>query len=279
MTAIFDGLADFLGQILAFFYSVIPNFGISIILLVILVMLVTFPLTAKQARSMIEMQRLQPLLKELQKKHKDDRQKLNEETMKLFQEHQVNPFMGCLPLIIQMPIFFGLFRVTSRTVAHVPTNSDLYRSLCKGISDCSLSDYSPPHFLGMNLSLKAIDAHSGVLDALPYFLLVGVVVCTSLLQIAQTRRMQRGNVNPQMKMIATVLPLAFGVGSLFFPSGVVLYFFVSNTWRLGQQEVILRKITLPGLQETERLKQQKEGKEKTEQPPPEPQQRRKRKRK
>src|ERR687891_2266248 len=120
-----DPLYDAVGYVLAFFYALIPNLGVAIILLTITVMLLLFPLTAKSARSMLAMQRLQPEIKKLQAKHKGDRQKLNEEMMKLYQEHKVNPLGGCLPLLLQMPVFFALFNVLRDPLDWVPTGSAL----------------------------------------------------------------------------------------------------------------------------------------------------------
>jgi YidC/Oxa1 family membrane protein insertase len=116
---IWDALLDGLGSILSFFYQVIPSYGVAIILLTILVRVVLLPLTLKQLRSMQAMQRIQPKVKELQRKYKGNRQKLNEELMKLYKEHQVNPLGGCLPLLLQLPIFFALYRVLSSPIEAV----------------------------------------------------------------------------------------------------------------------------------------------------------------
>jgi YidC/Oxa1 family membrane protein insertase len=231
----FDPLYDAFGAVLAFFYALVPNLGVAIILLTIAVMLVLFPLTAKSARSMLAMQRLQPEIKKLQAKYKGDRQKLNEEMMKLYQEHKVNPLGGCLPLLVQLPVFFALFHVLRSTASTVPKGSSLYQA----IKDAK------PHglkFLSMDLSLKALDSHGSLLSALPYFILVGLVVFTGYLQSKQTQRNTPPGADNRMLIIGKVLPIAFGVFSLNFPSGLVLYFFVSNLWRVGQQELIMRKI-------------------------------------
>src|SRR3981189_221686 len=106
-----DPLYKGFGWLLAFFYSGSPNLGVAIILLTVLVMLILFPLTAKQAKSMQAMQRVQPELKRLQAKYKNDRQKLNEEMMKFYKENNINPLAGCLPLILQMPLFIVLYRL------------------------------------------------------------------------------------------------------------------------------------------------------------------------
>ncbi len=116
-----------IGWLLAVFYSVIPNLGISIILLTCAVMAVLLPLTAKQTRSMIAMQRIQPEIKKLQAQYKDDKQKQNEELMKFYQENNVNPLSGCLPLIVQMPVLFALFRVLRSIQDHVPTTGRVQR--------------------------------------------------------------------------------------------------------------------------------------------------------
>ena len=251
--SIFDPIYNFFGAILAFFYGIIPNLGVAIILLTVLVMLVMFPLTAKQARSMMEMQRAQPEIKKLQAKYKNDRQKQNEEVMKFYQENKINPLAGCLPLLVQMPIFLALFRVMREPYKHIPKSSELYAAFCTGpggklhTAQCNMPKLDlpkPQYFLGMDLSQHATGVTGGFLDALPYFILVGGVIVTAFLQARQSRR-NSPNMNSQMAMVTTVLPIAFGLFSLQFPAGLVLYFLVSNLWRLGQQELIMRRITGP----------------------------------
>src|ERR687886_833378 len=108
---ILDPLYTALGTLLAWFYSVAHSYALAIVLLTVVVRLATFPLTAKQARSQQDLQRLQPELKRLQAKYKNDRQKLNEEMMKFYRENKVNPLGGCLPLILQAPLFIVLYRL------------------------------------------------------------------------------------------------------------------------------------------------------------------------
>ena len=252
--SIFDPIYNFFGTILAFFYGIIPNLGVAIILLTVVVMLALFPLTAKQAKAMMHMQRAQPEIKKLQAKYKNDRAKLNEEVMKFYQENKINPLAGCLPLLVQMPIFLALFRVMREPYKHIPKGSDLYAAFCttsNGVlhtKECNVPRLglpNPQHFLGMDLSQNATGVSGGFLDALPYFILVGLVVVTGFLQARQSRR-NAPNMNSQMAIITSILPIGFGLFSLQFPAGLVLYFFVSNLWRLGQQELIMRKITRPG---------------------------------
>jgi YidC/Oxa1 family membrane protein insertase len=250
----FDPVYNFFGAILAFLYSIVPSLGVCIILLTILVMLVMFPLTAKQAKSMLAMQRAQPEIKKLQAKYKHDRAKLNEEMMAFYQENKINPLAGCLPLLVQMPVFFALYRVMEEPYKHIPKSSDLFAAFCTGPAGklhtvkCNVPKLHLPtaqNFLGMDLSQHATAVSGGFLDALPYFILVGLVVLTGFMQARQSRR-NAPNMNSQMAMVTSVLPIAFGLFSLQFPAGLVLYFLISNLWRLGQQEIIMRKITRPG---------------------------------
>src|SRR5215468_6597974 len=132
MQQFLNSMYNALGAVLAFFYSVVPNLGISIILLTIAVMIILYPLTAKQFKSMIAMQRVQPEIKKLQAKYKNDRQKLNEEMMKFYKENQINPLGGCLPLLAQMPVFIALYQ-TLRDIQHfIPTDSSMYADICSG---------------------------------------------------------------------------------------------------------------------------------------------------
>ena len=266
-----DPIYEAIAWLLAQFYSVVPNLGVSIILLTFTIMLLLYPLTAKQAKSMIAMQRVQPEIKKMQAKYKNDRQKLNEEMMKFYQENKINPLAGCLPLLVQLPIFFSLFRVLREAYKYVPKSSTLYSDLCtgfgklqsngtwskcgvdltRGLKASSSSQYDGLNigdavihhlkFLGTDLQKTAVDAHNGILNAAPYFVLVALVILTGFLQTRQAQK-RTPVANKQMGMVMKILPIFFGLISLQFPAGLVLYFFVSNLWRLGQQEVIFRSV-------------------------------------
>jgi YidC/Oxa1 family membrane protein insertase len=241
---LWNSLVDGMGAILAFLYSVIPNYGLAIIGLTVLVRLALFPLTAKQARSMQKMQHIQPELKKLQAQYKNDRQKLNEEIMKFYKENQVNPMAGCLPLVFQMPVFFALFKVLSKPQEHLPVDSKLYQAFCgsQSVGDCKPKGLS---FLGMDLGEAASKLSGGFTDALPYFLLIALVVVTGYLQFKQTQSRQTAQANPQMAMMGKIFPVMFAFISFNLPSGVVLYFLVSNAWQIGQQALIFRTMPAP----------------------------------
>ena len=137
---------DILGKLLSFFYQLTKSYGVSIILLTVTVRLILFPLTAKQTRSMAAMSRVQPQVKKLQAQYKDDRQKLNEELMKFYKQEGINPAAGCLPLVLQIPVFIALFRVirglshsgqlawlqiTVPKPSYLDAGSDMYRAIVK----------------------------------------------------------------------------------------------------------------------------------------------------
>ena len=249
-------LAPFLsviGWLLAFFYSIIPNLGISIILLTCIVMAILLPLTAKQTRSMIVMQRIQPEIKKIQQQYKDDRQKQNEELMKFYQENNINPLSSCLPVLLQMPVMFALFRVltTSRTTSRRPgTFSDLFDAICNGESASSCSPKGI-YFLGMDLTVSPANSGSitaNFIERLPYFIAVAAVVASGWYQMWQTQRRQsrlgtnqNNPINKQMQMITRIFPIAFGWFSWIASSGLVVYFVTSSLWRIGQQHLVLNK--------------------------------------
>src|SRR5688572_23502881 len=213
-----DPLYEAIAFLLSIFYSVIPNLGVSIILLTFTIMLLLYPLTAKQARSMIAMQMHQPEIKRIQAKYKNDRQKMNEEVMKYYQEHKINPLAGCLPLLVQAPIFFALFNVLRSSYKYVPTSSDLYEALCTvpgtdrvvGVDACGserFGDALPVHqkFLGIDLSVSAPN-QLGTWATFAAFALVIMVMFTGFLQSRQAQK-RTPQANKQMATVMKVLPI------------------------------------------------------------------------
>ena len=247
MAELWQYLLDGMGSVLAFFYALIPSYGVAIIGLTVAVRLLLFPLTAKQARSLQKMQLVQPEIKRIQAKYKDDKQKLNEEIMKFYKENEVNPLAGCLPLVAQMPVFFALFAVLRHPVTHIATHTKLYQAFC-GTAPKNACKPRGLSFLGMDLSKGAAEVTGGFVHALPYFILIGLVVITGYLQFQQTQARQaaKGQAqNPQAAMMGKIFPLMFAFISYRLPSGVVVYFFVSNAWQIGQQALIFGSLT-PG---------------------------------
>jgi YidC/Oxa1 family membrane protein insertase len=287
MTSSFNWLFEAMGSLLALFYSVVPNYGVIIVMLTLVVMLVVTPLTIKGTRSMMMMQSLQPEIRKLQAKHKDDRQKLNEELMVLYRENQVNPVGGCLPLLVQAPVFMVLYAVLrglTRRVsdlgfasgwvsgqglvptdlskppgqtltfdpAYLPTDSALYESL---------SGNTQMKAFGIDLAQSASEVlQQSIVRFIPYLLLILLVAVTGFVQQRQIQgRMSAANTNPQQQMIMKFLPIMLPIFSFTLPGGLVLYFAVSNLYRVGQQWFISRSIY--GLKRGESIdqKQAREG--------------------
>ncbi|HEX2118458.1 MAG TPA: YidC/Oxa1 family membrane protein insertase [Acidimicrobiales bacterium] len=238
---ILDPVYNAMGAVLAFFYSIIASYGVAIALLTVAVRIFLIPLTTKQVKSQQAMQRIQPELKRLQAKYKNDRQKLNEEMMKFYKENKVNPLSGCLPILLQAPLFIVLYRLIldlshSEGPKHVPRDSRLYSSLVE----------SGGAMVSWGFDLAETASSVGGVDALPYYLLVAITVATGYYQQRQmTARLPKESVNPQMQMIGKIFPVIIGVVSLSVPAGVVVYFIVSNFWQIGQQAVTFRAFPPP----------------------------------
>ena len=233
--SVLDPLYDTLGTVLAGFYAVFPSYFFAIAMLTLAVRVVLIPLTAKQVKSQQAMQRIQPEMKRLQAKHRGDRTKLNEEMMKLYKEHQVNPLSGCLPILLQMPLFIVLYRLildlSKIPPRHLPTDSHLHEALAE----------SGGRMVSFGMDLADTATSVSGFDALPYYLLVAAVVATGFYQQRQmTARMPAGSMNPQMQIVGKVFPVMIGLVSFSVPAGVVVYFAVSNLWQIAQQAVTFR---------------------------------------
>jgi YidC/Oxa1 family membrane protein insertase len=245
MSGIWNGLQELLGGTLSFFYDLVPNFGIAIILLTILIGLILFPLTLKQTRSMKAMQEIQPEVKRLQKEMKHDRQAQQQAMMELYREKGVNPAAGCLPLILQMPIWFALFSVLrsfggSNPLKWVPGGSSLETAVeLAGEGGHQLD------FLWMDLTITPSDAFNlGFATAIPYLLVIGLVMITAYWQQRQTmaRATARNDGQQQQQpgqAVMKIFPFFFGFISFSLPAGLVVYFAASQMFRIGQQAIIL----------------------------------------
>jgi YidC/Oxa1 family membrane protein insertase len=236
-SGIFDPIAKPLAAVLAFFYSLIPNYGIAIVLLTIAMMIVLTPLTIKQTRSMLVMQKLQPEMKKLQEQHKNDRAALNEAVMALYKEHNASPLGGCLPMLLPFPLFIALLRVLeglSHTVKGVsqPKYLTAHTQMAKDI----VAAHGQLDAFGMNLAKSARNVGGGFGHALPYFVLLLLMVGTQFYQQYQlTSRNPAAKSQPGQAAMMKFIPIFFGLISLNFPAGVVLYWTVSNIIRIGQQ--------------------------------------------
>ena len=203
-------LSNLVQQVVAHIYEFTrilgePSYGLAIILMTILIKLLLAPLTAKQIASTRAMSRIQPKMKELQLRYKNDKETLNKKMSELYQREGVNPLAGCLPLIIQMPIMIGIFY---------------------GIRDFQYE--GPSSFLWMQ-SIGNPD---------PYYILPVLSALTTFIQSKQT---MPPSDNPQGKVMLYFMPLFIGYISLKFPAGLVLYWVVMNIMQIGQQFLLDKK--------------------------------------
>ncbi len=217
----FGIIARLLLTLLKAFHSVVPNWGVSIIVLTVAVKLATLPLTQKSMKSAQQMQQLQPHIEALKKKHGADQQRMAAEQMKLFKEHGVSPLGGCLPMLLQMPIWIALYTA-------LQTSAELYRA-----------GFVP----GWIPDLTAPDAP---ISSLPWLHLLPLLMGASS-YVTQALTPQTGQNAQQMKMMMYSMPLVFSYIMWSYPSGLTLYIFTSNLLSIVQQALIKRGKKAAGL--------------------------------
>jgi YidC/Oxa1 family membrane protein insertase len=218
--ALLEPLEHLLRRILDFLHSAGLPWAWSIVVLTVIVRMLLVPLTVKQIHSMQNMQRHAPQMKELQKKYKGDRQKLNEELMKFYKENNINPASSCLPLLAQFPIFIGLYY----TLRHFSNNPP------GGVEAIARGEFSWLHFLP-NIAAHANSHWSG-------WVLITIYVVS---QLASTYFMS-GTMQQSQRIMMMVLPFAFIPFIIRFPAGLVLYWMTTNLWTVGQGLVTRRLI-------------------------------------
>jgi len=243
---VFDMLMKALFDVLEFFKGWTNDYGFAIILLTVAMRIVLLPLTIKQTKSTFELQRIQPKIKQLQAKYKNDKEKLQEETLKFYQENKVNPLGGCLPLILQMPIFFALFRVLGTTskkidgkatvipgllLAHIASMPAAQAELAKRFW-IILPDIT-------KTPAKMYEA-GGIWAVLPYAILV--VAFGLSIYIPQMMQPNVEKTQKQMALYMSLMMLWFGWIS---PAGVLIYWVTSSLLQVGQQWVMQKMYAHP----------------------------------
>jgi YidC/Oxa1 family membrane protein insertase len=255
----FQALLNGIGAVLAWLYDHIPNYGLAIIVLTLGIRVLLLPLAMKQIRSMQAMQAVAPKQKEIQRKYKGNRQKINEETMRLYKEEGVNPLSGCFPLLAQFPVLIALFAVLSvpKGLPHVQGSSSnptkLYQDIRRSAPGVK--------FLGANLVCSATEAgrtvvlsaardHSyptvtkncgkGGATRIPYYLFLAAMIGTTYYQQKQMQRASPSQ-NQQQQMLARIMPVFFGFIGINFPAGLVVYWTTTNIVQVVQQHFMLPK--------------------------------------
>jgi YidC/Oxa1 family membrane protein insertase len=215
----FDIIAKPLVLGMTYSNKVTHNYGIDIILLTILIKIIFYPLTAKSSKSMKKMQKLQPQVAKLKEKYKDDKQRLNQEMMDMYRKEGANPMGGCLPMIIQIPVFFALYKALSSAIElrHAP--------FMFWINDLSApEDLFTFHVLGYALPLRILPLIMGV---------------TQVIQ----QKMTPTSVDPMQEKMMLFMPIFFTFLFWGFPAGLVLYWLVNNVISIGQQYYINKKVS------------------------------------
>jgi YidC/Oxa1 family membrane protein insertase len=210
-----DIIAKPLLYALRFFNNYVNNYGVSIIILTILIKILFWPLTHKSYKSMKEMQKLQPLMTKIREKHKNNKEQMNKELMGLYKTYKVNPMGGCLPMIIQIPVFFALFRILGNSIElrHAP--------FFLWINDLS----APDRLFNFPFQIPFMSP--------PYGIPVLTLLMGASMLIQQKMTPTPGD--PTQAKIMMFLPIIFTVMFINFPSGLVLYWLVNNILSIGQQ--------------------------------------------
>jgi YidC/Oxa1 family membrane protein insertase len=224
--AIDFGWFDFIAKpslwVMNFLYGYIPNYGIAIIVLTILIKILLFPLSHKSYKSMNEMKKLQPLMSEIREKYKDDKKKMNEEMMTLYRTYKINPMGGCFPMLIQIPVFIALYRMLYEAIElrHAP--------FFGWINDLSSPD-----------RLHLFDISYVPFMQPPYGIPVLTIVMGATMFLQQKMSPPPGD--PAQAKMMMLLPLVFTVIFINFPAGLVIYWLTNNILSIAQQYYISKK--------------------------------------
>ncbi|MFD0683948.1 membrane protein insertase YidC [Actinomadura fibrosa] len=252
-----DWLYEIVSQLIVWIHTalstVVPKnsgwaWGGSIILLTVLLRLALVPLFVKQIHASRKMQELNPKVQALRKKYKNDKQRLNQEVMKLYQENGANPLSGCLPLLVQMPVFIGLFQVLKR-ISDADPGKGVFAVTPDLVQSAQKANIFGAHIPDTFLNAWGADPKSWTA-----IIVTGIAVvissCTTFFTVRASMKRQpvTDDANPMMqaqKMMVFLAPL-FGLFGLGFPLGVLMYWVTSNSWTLAQQHYIFKRYPPPG---------------------------------
>jgi len=276
MGAILNPLYNLVSGVMVAFHNVFsPIFGadsgvtwtLSIMGLVVLIRIILIPLFVKQIKSQRAMTALQPHMKAIQAKYKDDRQKQSEEMMKLYKEHKANPLSSCLPILAQAPIFFALFTVLNGLAAKddngVP--SPIARGFLKGEY---LESASQAKFFGAKISESFLGTELLSVKVVTVFLIIFMSATTFTTQKQlMTKGMPKMDASnnmmlQQQKIMLYLFPAIFAISGVNFPVGVLIYWSTTNVWTWGQQFYVIKRNPTPGSPAYEELERKRARKAK-----------------
>lgn len=258
---IFNPLYDAISWIILLFHSAFePIFGaesgvtwsLAIIFLVVLIRIILIPLFVKQIKSQRALTVLQPEMKAIQQKYKDDRQKQSEEMMKLYKKHGTNPLASCFPLLAQAPIFFALFTVLNGIAQDVPRG---VLSQADVDSAANAKFFGAPIAATFLMGSKDIEKLGGTPTTVKIITLVMILLMSASTFITQRQLMVKGMPKndgqpnmmlQQQKILLYLFPIIFAVTGINFPVGVLLYWLTTNLWTMGQQFYVIKRNPTPG---------------------------------
>jgi len=252
-------LHDFLAPIFGANSGV--SWSLAIVGLVILIRIILIPLFVKQIKSQRALTALQPHMKEIQKKYKDDRQKQSEEMMKLYKEHKTNPLASCFPILAQAPIFFALFTVLNGIGKNPPVKHGVLTQ-DDVVSAANATFFGAPisqTFLGTDITVVKI-----VTVILIAFMSLTTFTTQRQLMLKGMPKMDSSNnmMLQQQKIMLYAFPVIFAISGVNFPIGVLIYWSTTNLWTWGQQYYVIKRNPTPGspaFEELERKKRKKNG--------------------
>ena len=264
-----------LGYIISFIYDLVQNYGLAIIIFTILVKFIMLPLVVKQQKSTVQMKMVQPELQKIQKKYANDQQRLSQETMKLYKKYNISPAGGCLPLLIQLPIILGLYQVITRPMQYIlHMGTDLIQKIANVLKDGGfiteqIANYATKQnqitvasamadnlafveekvgtalstinfdFFGLDLSLTPQLSNPSILWIIPILSAVTAYLSGKI----TTKLSGNDQAAEQMKTMNIMMPLMSGYFCFIMPTGVGLYWVMSNVIQIIQQ-VVVTKIML-----------------------------------
>lgn len=227
-------VAEVLGPLLGYIFSLVGSYALAIVLFTILIKLLLMPLTYKQIVAMKEMQKIQPELKKIQDKYHNDKETLNIKTMELYKEHKVNPFASCLPILVQMPILLGMFDALRNPMKFVFNNP--------AIHDLGQAAISTKFLWMQNLTLP--DTMYNLMQTSDFFkTLPGILpFLAAILTYLQTKTMNTAGQsdNPTMRTMNIMMPLMILYFGITMSAGLTLYWVVSTLFQIVQQVVMTR---------------------------------------
>ena len=221
------------------------SWALSIIGLVVLIRILLIPLFVKQIKSQRALTALQPHLKEIQKKHKDDRQKQSEEMMKLYKEHKTNPLASCFPILAQAPIFFALFTVLNGIGKKPPVAHGV-------LTQADVVNAAHATIFGAPISATFLGSTAGAVKLVTVILIVFMSATTFTTQrqlmVKGMPKMDSSNnmMLQQQKIMLYAFPVIFAISGVNFPIGVLIYWSTTNLWTWGQQFYVIKRNPTPG---------------------------------